>query len=430
MTSAACVFRALGMAAVGAAAAWGTGAGGVGAAEGGTVPAIFPLLLPQDASGRSYAGFLTVKGREFLFRIALPPDPSRPMSESMMEMGAEMQAVLRGAEAVVLQRLAGSPDLPAFLIELKEMMERALSGPGGDKSAAVADPGGYDAVGGSGAGAPGGEALQNYDMYLRLVHELGEIGWGRLVSLDATLTQLQLRLTDARGREHTVAIYLPAGFPASPPQCSCALPAAVALVWPAGGRGSLRTVLEQYAEALNLYQDLWDILDDIDQHTWVIEPEHPTRAATIRRLAIGNHCSIQIDVDPRAPHAVPGLSFLGADNIIGPLRVNLSTRVPLWDLKQALRANLENVLQIRFPSPQTSKMEEFSAECGICYAYRLDGLAPERVCENKKCGRPFHRLCLYESLRALPDTRQTFDTLFGACPYCSEPITVKMAQKR
>ena len=40
-------------------------------------------------------------------------------------------------------------------------------------------------------------------------------------------------------------------------------------------------------QALSKYQDLWDMLDEIDAQTWVLEPENPTRNITLRRIAVG-----------------------------------------------------------------------------------------------------------------------------------------------
>jgi hypothetical protein len=65
-------------------------------------------------------------------------------------------------------------------------------------------------------------------------------------------------------------------------------------------------------------------------------------------------------------------------------------------------------------------------ECGICYTYDLDGVIPERVCEDQRCARAFHAGCLYEYVRGLPNVRQSFGTFFGACPYCNTPLTVKL----
>lgn len=84
------------------------------------------------------------------------------------------------------------------------------------------------------------------------------------------------------------------------------------------------------------------------------------------------------------------------------------------------------MLEMNFPSPQVQNKEEFSMECGICYVYRLEDKIPEACCENAKCGKPFHRTCLFEWLRAIPSSRQSFDTIFGQCPYCASPISTKL----
>ena len=44
-------------------------------------------------------------------------------------------------------------------------------------------------------------------------------------------------------------------------------------------------------------------------------------------------------------------------------------------------------------------LKDFSMECGICYAYRLNDLIPDKACDDSRCGQPFHSLCLYEVRR-------------------------------
>lgn len=53
------------------------------------------------------------------------------------------------------------------------------------------------------------------------------------------------------------------------------------------------------------------------------------------------------------------------------------------------------------------------------------GDVPGINCSNPSCGKPFHRQCLAEWLLADTTTRSSFNTLFGTCPYCSDPITVR-----
>ena len=45
-------------------------------------------------------------------------------------------------------------------------------------------------------------------------------------------------------------------------------------------------------------------------------------------------------------------------------------------------------------------------------------------CPNPKCARPYHGRCLREWLLSVSTSRQSFRTIFGDCPYCSQPITV------
>ena len=35
-------------------------------------------------------------------------------------------------------------------------------------------------------------------------------------------------------------------------------------------------------------------------------------------------------------------------------------------------------------------------ECGICYSYRLESAIPDQMCNDPRCGQPFHQACLYE----------------------------------
>ena len=33
----------------------------------------------------------------------------------------------------------------------------------------------------------------------------------------------------------------------------------------------------------------WDVVDELDQNCWVLEPEHPTKADVARRIAVGKN---------------------------------------------------------------------------------------------------------------------------------------------
>jgi hypothetical protein len=38
---------------------------------------------------------------------------------------------------------------------------------------------------------------------------------------------------------------------------------------------------------LESLKTFWDVMDEIDEKTWVLEPEKPMRSATARRIALG-----------------------------------------------------------------------------------------------------------------------------------------------
>ena len=35
------------------------------------------------------------------------------------------------------------------------------------------------------------------------------------------------------------------------------------------------------------FEDFWDMLDEIDCNTWILEPDHPSRSCRNRRIALG-----------------------------------------------------------------------------------------------------------------------------------------------
>jgi hypothetical protein len=118
------------------------------------------------------------------------------------------------------------------------------------------------------------------------------------------------------------------------------------------------------------------MLDDIDQHLWVLEPEHPTRSQTMRRVAVGisiffsilnTYCifflflrynvfylllrvylfsflfvvltvkrvSLIIELSPTFPRLVPTLKFLGSETSIAPLQEKFTINISLWCVSYA-----------------------------------------------------------------------------------------------
>ncbi|XP_035027878.2 E3 ubiquitin-protein ligase FANCL isoform X4 [Hippoglossus stenolepis] len=365
-----------------------------------------PILLPLNSDRTIYDGFITVQERDFRLRIVLPPD--HELKRAKLHCSWQLKHLLHGYEPIVKQRLQQSADLVSFLLELKTVLEVGLKS------------------------RPECSSIPPPQYYSQLISEMETLGWNKLLFIDTEFRTLRLKAQDSSGRQHILTIKLKSKHPAEGPECSADLPLPLAITWTP--QTTLEQLHNQFLLVLESLTEFWDVLDEIDDNTWILEPEKPSRSDTMRRIAIGNNVSIKVEVDPRHPKMLPECCLLGAEHVempaqtmVTPLRNKLNSNMHLWNPDSSVLRNLRDVLEIEFPSPATHEKSDFSTECGICYSYRLEAAIPDQVCNDPRCGQPFHQACLYEWLRALPSSRQSFSTVFGECPYCSKPITVKMS---
>lgn len=175
------------------------------------------------------------------------------------------------------------------------------------------------------------------------------------------------------------------------------------------------------------------------------------RSCCYRRLAIleknSTVVTLTVTLNPKDPTAFPlDYRFLGSETMVAPLRKNLIDGYNSWRNDVFLRQNLENILGVQLPQSRCyNQMDGIEGEngggggemnCAICYSYKLlsengggdekegESTAPEEYCDNPSCGKPFHKSCLAEWLKSDTSTKQAFDKLYGACPYCGAPVSV------
>jgi E3 ubiquitin-protein ligase FANCL len=400
----------------------------------------FPLLLPEGSHGVLH-GFIQVQGHDY--RVRFVPGGHHYQQHGQGGGGGgggggsgtlhgcpALWSALHSLGALVLleQRLSQSQSAYEFFVELREMLERHHRAPHN-----AADP-----------ATPAAAQSLDSAFYMRLVGEINEVGWDCVQRVEeGMLGQLELGvelLVDTR--RHPLSMRLPPDYPLSPPICSAALPAHVELRWDAGAGHSqprLKQVIDQYVAAIHSYDALWSELELLDERAWVLEPTAPTGACTYRRLALGPSCAVGVELHLAAPRAAPECRFYGAESSVAPLRQALNANLHSWSLHRTVLDNLEACLGTRLPSAEAAAEARRAAQnteaadtghgapCAICYAYRLDGAIPERVCDNGRCARSFHSACLVEWLRSSAEARTSFDTVFGTCPYCTEPIFAKLA---
>ncbi|XP_054846321.1 E3 ubiquitin-protein ligase FANCL [Eublepharis macularius] len=363
-----------------------------------------PLLLPQNREKSVYEGFVTAQGTDFHIRILLPLDLQ--LKNARIQCSWQLKKVLGGYQQILKKRLQHSLDLVSFMVELKTVLEVALKNTRELQSSTLPPP----------------------QHYSSLIRDIEALGWDKVVFVDPSFRTIKLKAEDSCGRHHQITLKLNPKYPAEPPDCLVDLPGQFAVS--ADAQSSLLSIHRQFLAVLESLKAFWNALDEIDEKTWVLEPEKPTRSATMRRIAIGNNISINLEVDPRHPTMPPECFFLGPDHVVNPLKIKLNSNIHMWDPEVSLLQNLKEVLEMDFPSRETLEKSDFSMDCGICYAYRLDGAIPDQVCDDSRCGQPFHQACLYEWLRGLPSSRQSFNVIFGECPYCNKQITLKMSMKK
>ncbi|GAB1295869.1 E3 ubiquitin-protein ligase FANCL [Apodemus speciosus] len=370
----------------------------------------FPLLLPQNREKTVYEGFISAQGSDFYLRIVLPKDLQ--LKKARLLCSWQLKNILNEYHQVVQQEVA-----------LKNKQEFCVQPP-------------------------------SCSFCKDLLTEIGAVGWDKLTCVDSSFSTIKLKADDASGRKHLITVKLKAKdhsssmdadsdagmthfhalsqYPVEPPDCIVDFPVPFSVSWTP--QSSLVNVYNQFLAALETLKAFWDVMDEIDEKTWVLEPEKPPRSATSRRIALGNNASINIEVDPRHPTMLPEVCFLGADHVTKPLGLKLRGNIHLWDPENSLLQNLKDVLEIDFPArtilEESENKLDFGMDCGICYARHLNGAIPDQVCNNPQCGQPFHQICLYEWLRGLSTSRQSFNVFFGDCPYCSKPITLKMSGRK
>ncbi|KAJ7952701.1 E3 ubiquitin-protein ligase FANCL-like [Quillaja saponaria] len=280
--------------------------------------------------------------------------------------------------------------------------------------------------------------LAETSAFYRLVYsEIEEIGWKHLVRSAGDLKSLSFRILDNKGRVHIMEIQLDIHYPRFPPSISADVPYIFDLRWSMSSR--LRDLVQQFQEHLKKLEDFWSIMDDIDKFLWVVDPKHPSRAMAYRQINIGNDCYIMLSINSRDPRSLPECRFMGADPIVNSLISIWRRNSKRWIKDNPFLENLARVLETQLLRPPDVPKNNQQLECGICYAQFLpvddelepkSGSATDYTCDNSKCNRAFHSVCLGDWLRSITTTRQSFNVYFGSCPYCSEPVAVKINSKK
>ncbi|KAJ2735036.1 hypothetical protein IW152_001881 [Coemansia sp. BCRC 34962] len=184
----------------------------------------------------------------------------------------------------------------------------------------------------------------------------------------------------------------------------------------------LPSYLEKLKEICLRMSGSWRVLDDVDGSLQVLQPQHPRRYDLWRRVAVGDLVSALIEVSSDCYH--PKVVFYGPASIAGPLNSRAKDLRVEWDGPRGVKDNLEKILDIELPGPSTVYQEDSKIKCGICLSFEDDGNIADQVCTSDLCAQSFHRQCLIQWLTTKEDTRRSYSTYFGKCPYCKGNMVV------
>lgn len=281
------------------------------------------------------------------------------------------------------------------------------------------------------------ELALSSSFYRKIYSEIEEVGWEHLLKLGEDLSFLSLRVLDKKERVHIMEINVDKTYPKCPPLVSADVPYIFNLEWSINSR--LKDVVLQFQQHLEKLQEFWSTLDDIDRFLWVVDSTKLHRAMQYRQINIGNDCYIKLLINANEPRSLPECRFLGSDQKVNLLRKKWRKNCKKWVTDKRLSENLANVLETQLTRRPDIEMNDEQIECGICYARFLpfdeelgdkSGSRTDYTCDNNTCSKAFHSVCLWDWLRSITTTRQSFDVLFGNCPYCSDPIAVKVSTKK
>lgn len=92
------------------------------------------------------------------------------------------------------------------------------------------------------------------------------------------------------------------------------------------------TAVANMQELINEHSLLFDEMENLDKHAFILDPASPRREHTHRRLALGHHCSLHIDItnlkNPRSEP--PVMQLYGAESKIATWRDALNRNLSSW----------------------------------------------------------------------------------------------------
>ncbi|KAH1011471.1 hypothetical protein HUJ04_000836 [Dendroctonus ponderosae] len=193
------------------------------------------------------------------------------------------------------------------------------------------------------------------------------------------------------------------------------------------GNESLIALFDTFIGQLELLQPYFELMDTLDEHATILDPDKPRKSDAYRRIWLGENISTIITVDPFNIYERPDIKFLGPDRLIESFSSSLNENIGKWVYQENIFQGILDLLGLQeFPKKDTATNQvnllvEFG-ECSICFCLRLNNKLPEIICTNQSCEKLYHNQCLYDWLVSL-HAKRVFNNISGNCPNCEKTIS-------
>ena len=272
-------------------------------------------LVPENMLRTNYSGVLNIRDRVFTFRFenVVHDNNVTSFARSTMSCDSQLSSLLKEVDKSVLKnRLCRCNSLKQIITELEDIVQRIL---GADKKKLpFLPPAAY---------------------FERVLRDIDQVSWNNVFSIDEnTLSEIDLNVLDTSGRSHIVNVRIPQSYPDASPECRVHVPgnphAVVPLKWNTK-ESALKDIFSQTKILLDRYHYLWSELEEIDEACWVLEPEHPDRSHTFRRIVVAKFCSLELNLDTSFPRRPCEWRFMGSESTLAPLRKKMQERMGEWN---------------------------------------------------------------------------------------------------
>ena len=347
------------------------------------------FVLPDPQFQNISICLIVIEQTDFVFKVSKNP--------ILFQAEPKLALILKGKEETIKAEIMRSDSIFLFCQKIQCLISQLYS----SKSSKISQP--------------------PDTFFRRVLDEIRGIGWNYISGIDPTLNFFEVSIYDSSKRCISIRFDLSSSFPSTPPTVTTNLPEQPPLDWDPQV-SHLSDILETVKAIIPSYEPLWDQLQDLDSHAFVIEPREPSLSCVTRRFVLSPQVQMEIELLPRRPRHFPRIRFIGAEIQSRQMREKLDSNATKWRLDKTLRENLETLLEMQLPQRNSQGISDTDMDCAICYMERLGAELPEIICGNPQCAKHFHRSCLLDWLRSKPNSQQSFQVVFGKCPFCDADI--------